>query len=352
MSEKKTPAVRPLRRYRSPNYPSWLDPDPTLIPTRVPYPLAPGLLAAVASAGLAAGCGGAVQAMSPAGAGQVVSNPFTVAGSNLPFRTSMFGTGRPSYLKDAEVRGLIESLMSEAGLELTADVRVDDGDVHCLADGVDERHGVGYVWGDERRLDQDAYIHWHLPQPGEEPLELEQLQEKVNWLSGLPYPSPSPAGEEAKNRARLALALEDLTERETALIAWLDQFSRDHLSMGEIQQLEDWQAQSTNTPRRPFVAVIPMTRYTYYPGNARFEHPDKWAQAQAIEDPEQRRRVTELLAQKVHEDAVREVLERLETDVRDWIAWARGQGAFQSVLHEIVDNVLLRVCSVSQRRER
>ncbi|MBI3099362.1 MAG: hypothetical protein HYY93_14145 [Planctomycetes bacterium] len=282
MFEDRVPRVRPVRRYRKPEYPSHRDPDPTLHPVPVPYPFAGRAAAAIASLGLTAllqtSCSkdpstSAAPGTQPAAAPDSGSkppsrNPFAVAESGLPFQTSPFGTGAPERLEEKLVRRIADRIFKEAGYTLRRYHPYDRDGVSFVADGYDPEKKVGYVHGTWETLDQDAIVHWDRAE-GEK----------------------APPAEDPKK-----------------------------LSLAEATRME-----SRAVKDREFIAVISAfdSRFEYQWYNVSEDLRKKVSEVDAIPDPSKRMVAQETL----QEEIAREAVARLEEAVREYIAWAKSQGA-------------------------
>lgn len=192
------------------------------------------------------------------------ANPFTLEHSGLPYETSSFGTGQPGRLSEEQARGVIERIFRDAGYALTKDVRIARGDVSFTADGYDAEKKVGFVWVAGARADSDMIVSWRKPE--------------------VETPATDPA----------------------------------RLSLKEAAELE-----ARAVKEREFIALIS-------PYDRRFEY-ERWSEdlakelqeARQISDPAKRA----IAEREIHEKAVRVALTNLERCVREYIEWARSQGA-------------------------
>jgi hypothetical protein len=299
--------VKPVKRYRVPRYPSHADPDPTLHPQPVPYPASRKFLASVAM-GLAASSGCDQPAATGGAAGAAPSNPFTVAVSGLPHRTSPYGTGVPNYLDAELARRVIERTFQQAGYRLARQQTYDRDGVAMVIDGYDARKKVGYVFGNYRNLDDDAVIRWWAARAAAAGLdaEIDALERTLQYEP------------EAKELAEIKQARQlDPQGREAAFRAILAKRSRALISMGEIQQLED------RGPRdKEFIAVISQFDPRFISEHWYTADKDETAAINAIPDPAKR----EAASRAMQEKLARVAIERLEKSVREYIAWARSPG--------------------------
>lgn len=259
--------VAPLRRYGVPKYPAHEEPDPTRSPVRVPYPFGRKFVAGVAAAGLAALLSPAAAEDPPgtAAGAKKPRNPFTLAESGFPFRTSPYGTGEPSRIAEESARRLINRIFEEAGFRLKPDYRYERGGVGFVAGGYDPDHKVGYFFGTYENLGPGLIEHW--------------------------------------NR-------EDVKQSDDPKT----------LSRAEAEALERRAATD-----KEFVAVINGFdgRFEYMPGPRNEVEQKEWETAWSLPDPAKRQEAVRVLEER----AAREALERLEQGVREYIAWARTQGA-------------------------
>lgn len=263
MAKRRLLQVKPVRRYRSARYPSHTEPDPTLHPTPVPYPFGAKFVAAAASLGAAA-------LFRPAAAEDPAQdakpeNPFKVEASGLPFRTSPYGTGEPSRLEEDVARKLIDKLFRDAGYRLQTDFAYNREGVAFSASGYDPEKKVGYVFGTYQNLDTDAVVSW---------------REDKN--------APGPVDPKKLSLAE-AKKLEERAVRDKEFIALISGFD------GRFEY------DRTTTP----------------------DWSKRWDESEAIADPAKRAAAQRAL----EEERARAALERLEKGVREYIAWARSQGA-------------------------
>lgn len=320
--------VEPVRRYRVARYPSHIDPDPTTVPEKVPFPASGKFLAAIASLGLATtltGCGESElpagraaehQPSAPGGPGAaVLENPFRLELSGLPHRTSPYGTGVPAYIEEELARRVIERTFRAEGYHLKTDQPITDNGIAFVADGYDSDKQIGYVFADWQNLAGDAYMSW--AQPGPNPNSIDSLDALLQERSGQPDHAQLVA------EAKAARALPDPARRKAALEALLTKLGRDKLSLTEIEQLE------RRAPRtKRFIAVISQfdTRFAQGFGALTFEEIQaqqaERAKIQQIPDPAKRNAALREFEEKL----ARVVIERLEQSVREYIQWARSQG--------------------------
>ncbi len=147
MKKKNTLHVKPLRRYNTPAYPSYLDKNPIEHPDTLPYPFTYKALQVLAGAGILVG--------SVAVSGCGVLSPFKFKDMNVPFRTSSFGTGTASRLSSEEAREVIDRVFKEEGIYLQKNYEYKKGEVSALLDGFDLKRNIGYVWIDGYKMGDD-----------------------------------------------------------------------------------------------------------------------------------------------------------------------------------------------------
>lgn len=355
MFESKELRVKPVRRYRTPRYPSHTQPDPTLHPTLLAYPACSKLLAAVAAIGVAAitSCDApaANHAAPTATAGTApldatdpttvsfslanlpvtstpdvikgpLINPFRVALSGLPYRTYPCGTGQPHYLDEAIARRAIEETFQKAGYHLAARHRYHQGDVALAADGYDVEKKVGYVVAYYANLSNDAIISWRHPN------SRANAEEAMDRLVGRISDDAMMATFVAEIQA--AKKLPDPAKRGTAYRAILVQAGQHNVSLAEMKQLEEPVAN-----HQDFVAVISLfdprfhVRPVYEPIELR-----QLLEPQGLENDNNESELEISLAAEdfssfeVREkSAERSALLHLQQAVREYIVWARSQGA-------------------------
>lgn len=308
--------VRTVKRYRVPRYPSHNDPDPTMFPQRVPYPAAQKFLAAIASMGLAASLSSCAHDGSTASSADrpPSENPFRVERSGLPHQVSYFGNGAPQYIDDELARRAIEQVFLDAGYDLSANEPFTDEGISFVADGYDKEKQVGYILAGWRNLDRDAFDGCTAIEvkPGDTAAAVSALLDLAEGSSE--YAS-------LLDQAEAARRIPDPDRREAALQALLTEYGRDRISLAEMQLLED------RTPRtKRFVAVIShvddrlQLRFSYGEQEA---YSFEYYAIQQISNPAKR----EWAMRRLKEKQARRTIEALEYAVREYIAWARSQGA-------------------------
>lgn len=191
-------------------------------------------------------------------------NPFALEFSGLPYRTSPFGTGAPRRIEEEQARGIIERVFREAGYQLAGGVTWKKDALSFAPTGYDEQKKVGYLWATSRTLDDDAVISW-------------------------------------RNEGKEVAAEDPL-----------------RLSMAEAKHLEE------KAPAdKEFIAVISAfdSRFAYEAWGE--ETAAEMQEAAKIADPAKRAVAQRLIQEK----AAKQALETLERCVREYISWARSQGA-------------------------
>lgn len=315
--------VKPVKRYRAARYPSHNDPDPTQFPQKVPYPASRKFLAAVASIGLTTSslsCSNDSLSDGPQSVGGLPTtltsasearNPFRVELSGLPHRTSAYGTGVPHYIEEDLARKVIEQTFKNAGYDLEPNQPIRSEGVACIADGYDKKKQIGYVFADWYNLENDALISWMTPpnQAGNISLELDDLLRRVQDAT---------EQQALADEIAAANALPDPARRETALQSIQEKLARRFISLEEIKKLAD------EAPRtKQFVAVVSQfdTRFAreYWSESMR----EEMQAINSIPDPAKR----DAALRELEEKSARVCIERLEQSVREYIAWARSQGA-------------------------
>lgn len=332
------PEVRPVRRYRQPRYPSHLDPDPTR--EQPVYPFTPALISVVAATGLA---GPFQQAFAADGPPAPSGNPFALANSGLPHHTSPYGTGAPDHLDSQVARALIRKLFAEAGYQLGQETAYERGEVRARLDGFDPQRKVGFVFGDWENLDDDAVLKWWTRNPGDridasaldpalraeydtamattDDAARERALGEVAVLHGMATNAAQDRwhglGKDDVARANAARALADPAARASALRAIMADIAARRLTLVEARAIETRAASD-----REFIAVISTfdKRFEFFGWDLSEEARKK---VEEIQDPE--RRAVEY--RRLASEAAQKALDNLERAVRDYIAWARANGA-------------------------
>lgn len=306
--------VRPVRKYRRAKYPSHADPDPTTWPAPVEFPFHRELVRAVAGVGLAAAMFGTAMSQ------DAKQNPFPVAKSGLPHRTSPYGTGAPTYMNDQTAVQLIHKVFKEEGFDLR-DVAYDKDGVAFRPSGFDPKRRIGYVWGNWLTLDADSIVSWTVAREGL-PAEPKEPAEIRKWLASQEHRIKALSYAQQKEAARLRALLDD----DASLIEGFKKFHKafhdEFLSMAEIRKLEE-----EFPKKKEFVAVISQfdPRFLLRERGYTAEVMELYRQAEEKKDPELRKKAEEAW-RKAHEEAAKEQLTTLERNVREYIAWARTQG--------------------------
>ncbi|HWB12241.1 MAG TPA: hypothetical protein VG826_23640 [Pirellulales bacterium] len=317
-------SVTPVKRYRVPRYPSHADPDPTRVPYPVPYPWNSQAVVALASLGIAASCSrepsvaafpppivperaAAVEPADPSGQ-PTAGSPFLLANTGLPHVSSMFGTGAPNYLDDDLAREAIERVFRESGYHLHRRCQYDRDRITFLADGYDPEHRVGYIYADNVNLDHDA-TEWRA-----EPGNTEMVDRCLEDLADV---AEYNGEKEAVNEINSIRQLTDPARREAAYRAYLAKDRRNKLSLAEAESLLSRAGKDGE-----FVAVISHFDDRFAVSYYSDEFQAKQSEVALIADPVKRAAISKVIRQ----EAVQEVVDRLERTVREYIAWARSQG--------------------------
>jgi hypothetical protein len=305
--------VRPVRRYGAAKYPSHADPDPTTYPAPVEFPFHRELVRAVAGVGLAAAMFGTAlsQQQDPP------QNPFPLAKSGLPHRTSPYGTGQPSYMDDQLAVKLIHKVFKEEGFDLK-DVTYEKDGVAFRPSGFDPKRRIGYVWGNWLTLDNDSIVNWMNAREGKpaDPTEAVEIKKWFDWnehkLKGLSYA-------QQKEAARLR-HLEDDAAVVEGFKKFIKTFHDELLSVDEIKKLEE-----EFPKKKEFIAVISQFDPRFLIRERGWTPEVMELYKAAKEDPALLKKAEERHRQ-IMEEGAKEQLKTLERNVREYIAWARSQG--------------------------
>ncbi len=116
---KKSLEIKPLRRYSTPKYPAYTDPNPLDHPESVPFPFSQRLLQWAMATGLVGmtACQNHAQE-SPV----VIANTFTFGKTGLPYMPAIFGTGLPDRLTSKEIREVVLRSCREEGLNIEENI--------------------------------------------------------------------------------------------------------------------------------------------------------------------------------------------------------------------------------------
>jgi hypothetical protein len=319
--------VKPVIKYRAPKYPSHADPDPTRFPHRIPFPFRRELLSAFAAMGTS-GCIAEMPAeleirpIDPQPKTEPINaraftgpNPFTESHSGLPHHASPYGTGQPAYMTEKIAREIIDRVFREEGFSLEGPVAYEREGVALIADGYDRNARVGYVFASWNELDKDAVRSW----VDAHPVRLPE-KELPRWLRArlhlLPESDHAAAETALKTQDHDTIFRFATLAHEAELTATANDPAK--ISMREIKALERHAADG-----EAFIAFISAYDRRFI--SDLYDNPDLRSEltaAYAITDDQQRAdKFNEL-----HARGTRAALERLEQEVRNYIAWARAQG--------------------------
>jgi len=165
MKSKTQLSVRPVRKSKKPDYPSWHEPNPLEQPYAQPYPFTQKAINWLAASGL---CGALFLMPEAEGMakqvdrveaveGDTLGNPFPLRIMSPLHRSVGYGTGAPRYLNEEDVKSVFEMILKENGFNLrAATVKAGDGTVKL--DGYDDDAKIGYLWLGRERLDESFAI--------------------------------------------------------------------------------------------------------------------------------------------------------------------------------------------------
>lgn len=365
--------VRRVRGYRVPRYPSHTDPDPTLNPEPVPYPWKSSVAAALLALG-ETGCGKkevkvaeapaveevAAQApISPLPAeraptlddakvvDEVVAesmrettkgdqNPFAqeLGFSGLPYVTSPYGTGAPTYLDAALAQKLITQLFAAEGLKPQPATFTEE-DFTASAQVYDPEERIGIIFGDGWNLAEDVVIDWQMKRLDEiasGKMKLAPHEEK-QWSQSVVQKAANLVWRAGSSEERIKDlgAMRKLDSAQAKAQAYLDLIAKldePKLSMEEIKRA-DMMAEE----RQRYLAIITVldSRFQFYVGGipefrARFENiADEAGKRKFASSKEKVEWIMEQEA-PIYDEAKREQLVKLAQSVREYIAWARRNG--------------------------
>jgi len=184
MKKKNTLKVKPLRKYNTPVYPSYLDKNPIDHPDTLPYPFSYKALQALTAAGILVGVScnttktsnDSTTSVQPTRTEQgpvtnlpttnsdapqdSLSNPFSFESMGVPFMPAMFGTGMPSRLTSEEARETINRVFREEGIKLKSNYKYKQTDLNVTLDGYDANQKIGYVWVDYSKMSAGMVDGW------------------------------------------------------------------------------------------------------------------------------------------------------------------------------------------------
>lgn len=291
--------VKKLKSYKKPNYPSFMDPDPTQHPSPVDYPYSKKLLSTVLMISMAYSVQGEEK--------EAAANTFTKEFTGLPYHSSPYGTGRPSRMSEKEAVAVLKKVFKEEGINLKAGGHFKEGGVEFDLSEYDEEKGIGYVWGNWNSLDDDAVINWMKSGLRKNPVQvqpylIDQLKDK-------------------KEAARI-LEIKDKKEQAQAYLKAYDieqeSESKKKLSLKEISQLE-----VIAKDKKKFVLVLsqydPRLIQRAWDPVITPEIKKKLAAASSEEERKE-------ILRNSQQQTADAILKTLEKDVRSYINWAKSQG--------------------------
>jgi hypothetical protein len=270
------PQIVPSRRYPTPRYPSFLDPNPLDEPQPVPFPYGEKLLGTACALGIVAGLSGCTAGEGKEEVEVPESNPFAFHHSGLPHQSSSFGTGRPSRLSQGRATEVIERVFEEAGYELKKDEVIQGVDLEYTATGYDRDRRVGYVFASYLNLESDLYMGWVDPLAYPEGPDQELQKIAAPW-QGDQWGEP--------DEARKILQMKPGPERDRMTAELIREWHARRLSLAEAELLGTREMQEGR-----FVALI-----------------------------------SGVDGRLVYRGSRKVALQRLEKEVREYIAWVRRQ---------------------------
>ncbi|MCF6177592.1 MAG: hypothetical protein L3J71_17695 [Victivallaceae bacterium] len=293
--------VKPVKRYSSPQYPSYLDPDPSCLPEAYPYPFRHKAMLAAATLGFS----GLLQSVSAAEPAK--TNPFIVSSSGLPYRSSPYGTGRPSRISDENARKLIDKIFKEKGFVLQPNFKYKKGGIEFTASGYDPAKKIGYLYGTWNTLDHaDAVLSWMRPRKGQ-PIDANRLKYFL--------------GKEYSKQLAEATKIADDAERQKAFRALLEDKERKEgvtrLSLKEANILE----KRAEKEQEHIALISQFDRRFEYSGSGRIDSKER-EKIMKISDPKERQAAFKLARGK----SAKQAMKKLEEAVRRYIEWTRTQG--------------------------
>jgi hypothetical protein len=312
-SHNRTPEARPLKRYSTPKYPSHQDPNPTVYPVPVPYPFRSGAISALAGIGLATAT--VSMAAEPETQPKASDNPLRLELSGLPYHTSSYGTGQPSYIQDKVARNAIEAIFAKEGIDLKKSYKYSKDGIRFIADGYNEKLKIGYFFGGWQTLEQDAVISWMTR--GEDKKAVLTKKQLKRHLQLMNYTHHA----DLKADIKAASSMEDVEKMREAYNKIVEKVGNERLSLSEAKALEQ-RAEAG----KEFIAVVSQfdTRFASSGWGGRSSEEMK-AELKRIETLETRKEKQEA-RRELREQMATHGLEALEKAVRQYIHWARGQG--------------------------
>lgn len=145
--------VTPIRRYKTPKYPSYLDESPLLMSPSVSKTgyYATALLGVF---GLFA------FSTNSNNTGEAKVNPIKFKELGFPHTYAAYGTGLPDRLNRETAVAIIDSIFLANKIDLVKEYPISKNGLNFNATGYNKKHNIGYVWLDNKNTTPDCYNSW------------------------------------------------------------------------------------------------------------------------------------------------------------------------------------------------
>ena len=134
--------VQPIRKYKTPKYPSYLDKNPIEYPEVLPYPFKSKMLHGLLLTGLFT----SISVVSPEPTTNLPKNTFPLERTGLPHTPASYGTGLSSKMDARIARETIFKIFAKEGIPLQKDYLYKKDDLEIQLDGYNEQKKIGFSW--------------------------------------------------------------------------------------------------------------------------------------------------------------------------------------------------------------
>ena len=145
--------VTPIRKYKTPRYPSYFDESPLLMSRKVTKTgyYATALLGAFGLFAFSTNSNATAE---------LKENPIKFKELGFPHTYAMYGTGLPDRLDRETAVDIIDSIFLANKIELSKEVPISKNGLSFNATGYNEKHNIGYVWLDHQSTASDCFNSW------------------------------------------------------------------------------------------------------------------------------------------------------------------------------------------------
>ena len=178
----------------------------------------------------------------------ISKHPSCINSATLPIRIGWCGTNRRSLIDQREACSIINGIFKKHGFLLKNDYRFKSSNIECILSGYDPQKRVGYIFGGRDNLDEDAWILWCHPKPGDKIIPAEYLYDYL--------------GEQHKDEVSTILQMHDKEKQQSVLQELVTKYramkSKKTLSLQEAHLLSE-----LYIPERIFILFISQHDYGF-----------------------------------------------------------------------------------------